>query len=379
MGCHLALLSEEIPVKTLGLLVNPIAGMGGSVGLKGTDGVLEEAVKRGAKRQSGLRARAALERLLPMKEDLQILCASGAMGQDIAEELGWKVRIVYQAGPYTSSLDTIAAAKAMREADLLLFAGGDGTARDIVAAEVTGPVIGIPAGVKIHSPVYAIRPEAAGELALRYLSGGCGRLREAEVVDIDEAAYRTGHVNTSLYGYLQVPDDRDFLQHGKSPTPVSEHGQQLGIADEMIDRMKSGVYYLIGPGSTTRTLMDELGLPNTLIGVDLICDKKLIQSDLREEDILRHIAERETHLVITPTGGQGYLLGRGNQQLSGAVMKKIGKERMHILATKEKLFHLEGRPLLVDTGDEETDRMLSGYVRAIVGYREEQMVRISSQ
>lgn len=363
-------------MKTIALLVNPIAGMGGSVGLKGTDGVLEEAVRRGARQRAGLRAHLALEQLLPIKDEVRILCASGDMGETIAKELGFFTETVYQCTPYTSPQDTIAAAKAMSSVSLLLFAGGDGTARDIVSSGIQIPVIGIPAGVKIHSPVYAIRPEAAGELAVRFLKGSGRRLREAEVVDIDEAAYRDGIVRTSLYGYLSVPDDRDFLQHGKAASPPSEHSQQLSIADEMIERMQENAYYLVGPGSTTRTLMDELDLPNTLIGVDLICRKELVQSDLSESDILKRLDEKQTYLILTPTGGQGYLLGRGNQQISAEVMRRIGKERLFVLATKEKLFQLHDRPLLVDTGEAEVDQMLSGYVRAIVGYHEEQMVRI---
>ena len=186
-------------------------------------------------------------------------------------------------------------------------------------------------------------------------------------------------MNTSLYGYLQIPYERRFLQNSKAPSPLSERSQQVNIAWEMLDQMRSGVYYLIGPGSTTQTLMDVLELPNTLIGVDLICDKKLVQSDLCEREILARLAERETHLILTPTGGQGFLLGRGNQQLSPAVLRQIGRERLHVLATQEKLFHLSGRPLLVDTGDREVDAMLSGYVRAIIGTMEEQVVKISGE
>jgi len=365
-------------VKTVGLIVNPIAGMGGSVGLKGTDGVAEEAIRRGAKPRAAERAALALKRLLPIKDELRLLCPSGEMGERLARELGFDPE-VYVCGEKTSARDTVTAAKAMADADLLLFAGGDGTARDIVSAGVCCAVIGIPAGVKIHSPVYATRPERAGELALQFLQGGCRHTREAEVVDIDEASYRDGRVRTSLYGYLKIPDERDFMQHGKAPSPVSERGEQESIAAEMIGRMRKNVYYLIGPGSTTRTLMDRLGLTSTLLGVDLVCNRKLVQADLSEKDILRRLEERETHLVLTPTGGQGYLLGRGNQQLSAAVLGRIGRERLYILATREKLFHLGGRPLLVDTGHAETDRMLSGYARVIVGFMEEQMCRISGE
>ena len=366
-------------MKKLGLIVNPIAGMGGSVGLKGTDGVAAEAARLGAVRRAGERAAAALKELLPAKDEICVLCASGEMGETILEKLGFPhVQVVCRCEGETTADDTIRAARAMAGADLLLFAGGDGTARNIYEALGEKTVaIGIPAGVKIHSPVYAIRPEAAGKLALRYLEGKCRRTQEAEVVDIDEAAYRDGRVSTSLYGYLCIPDERNYMQHGKAPSPVSEHAQQESIACDMVERMLPDTYYLIGPGSTTRTLMDEMGLPDTLIGVDLICNRQLVQSDLNEADILKRLDEKLTHLIVTPTGGQGYLLGRGNQQLSAKVLRRIGKENLHVLATKEKLFHLRGRALLVDTGDEEVDKMLCGYVRVIVSYREEQMCRIS--
>lgn len=366
-------------MKAVGLIINPIAGMGGSVGLKGTDGVVDEAIRRGAKPTAQARAALALKQLLPMKDSLQMLCPSGEMGEQLAQELGFDTEVVHGCTGKVSSRDTVAAAQAMAGVDLLLFAGGDGTARDIVSAGVHCTVIGVPAGVKIHSPVYATRPERAGELALRFLQSGCRHTREAEVVDIDETSYRDGRVCTSLYGYLNVPDDRDFLQHGKAPSPASERAEQESIAAEMIHRMQEDVYYLVGPGSTTRALMDELKLPDTLLGVDLVCNRKLVQADLCEQEILQRLDENETHLVLTPTGGQGYLLGRGNQQLSAAVLRKIGRERLHILATREKLFHLEDRPLLVDTGDADADRMLSGYARVIVGFMEEQVCRISGE
>ena len=367
--------------KTLGLIINPVAGMGGSVGLKGTDGMYEEALRRGAVPHAGERAALALKALLPLKEELLVLTASGKMGETVAKELGFRVQVVHTCTPESScASDTIAAAKAMSGADLLLFAGGDGTARDIYSAVGEKMVaLGVPAGVKIHSPVYAIRPEAAGELALSYLRGSCPQTQEAEVVDIDETAYRDGRVSTSLYGYLQVPYERRFLQSSKAPSPLSERSQQVNIACEMIHQMQPDIYYLVGPGSTTRTLMDVLQLPDTLIGVDLICNKQLVQSDLCEQDILRRMDEKETHLIITPTGGQGFLLGRGNQQLSAAVMRRIGRERLHVLATQEKLAKFLGHPLLVDTGDPEVDKMLSGYVRVIIGLMQEQLCKISGE
>ena len=367
-------------MRKIGLLVNPIAGMGGSVELKGTDGLAEEAARRGALPRAPLRAEAALQTLRPLREDLSVLCAAGAMGESEALAQGFSVQTVYAPEPSTTSRDTFEAAKAIEAAgaELLLFAGGDGTARDLVSTGVTIPCVGIPAGVKIHSPVYAVRPEAAGELACRFLKGERRRTKQVEVVDIDEAAWRNDQVSTCLYGYLTVPDDRSLLQHGKAASPASEAAQHNSIASEMAKRLKPGCYYLIGHGTTTKALMDGLGLEDTLLGVDLIADGKLVQKDLCEADILRRVREKETYLVLTPTGGQGFLLGRGNQQIGPAVVKAIGKDRLFVLATKEKLFNLQGRPLLVDTGDPEADAAVSGYMRAIVGLGEEQMIRVSA-
>ena len=196
-------------MKKLGLIVNPIAGMGGSVGLKGTDGVLEKALELGAVPRAPIRARKALEELLQIKDDIEILTCSGSMGEDEISGLGFRVRIVHkQKGSKTYNSDTLAAAKAMlkEEVDLILFAGGDGTARDIYrAVEEKAVVVGIPAGVKIHSPVYAQNPSKAGELAKLYLTGKMTKIEEVEVLDIDEDAYRAGNVSVSLYGYLKIP------------------------------------------------------------------------------------------------------------------------------------------------------------------------------
>lgn len=365
-------------MKQLGFLVNPIAGMGGSVGLKGTDGLYEESVRRGAVPHAPQRAAEALVRLLPLCSELEILSARH-MGYELARELGFAVREICPVeSAKTTREDLIRCARAMDHAALLVFAGGDGTARDIAeAVGLTIPAVGVPAGVKIHSPVYAVSPAAAGALALEYLRNG-GEMAETEVVDIDEAAYRNDVVSTRLYGYLAVPQLRRYLQEKKAPSPASEKQAQFFIAEEMAGRMEPGVSYLVGPGSTLRTLFEFLHLPKTLLGFDLICNKRLVRADVSEREILKHLDQGcHTELILTPTGGQGYLLGRGNQQCSPAVLHRIGKEGIHILATREKLFSLRGRPLYVDTNDIALNRQLSGYYRAIIGWHEEQVCRVS--
>lgn len=286
----------------------------------------------------------------------------------------------YTAAGHTDAADTIELAKKLLEeqVDLLLFAGGDGTARDIYeAVELKVPCVGIPAGVKIHSPVYAKNPQAAGRLALMWLTGKVQKTEELEVLDIDEERYRREELSTRLYGYLLVPREKTLTQNRKAPTPVSETASIEAIAYDIIEAMEPETCYLIGAGTTTRGIMHLLGLKNTLIGVDLICGKKLVAADLYGDTILSYIKGRRTKLIVTVTGGQGYLFGRGNQQLTPEVIKEIGKENIIILATKAKLAALGGRPLLVDTYDEACNLSLCGYYRAVTGYGEYTMCRVT--
>ena len=366
-------------MKKLGLIINPIAGMGGAVGLKGTDGVLAEAVLRGAFPQAGKKTVRALKKLSGLKGGFAVLSCGGGMGADALAAAGLPCETIYQPGETPGAKDTKAAALAMLSAgaDIIAFVGGDGTARDIY--EAVGekiPVLGIPAGVKIHSPVYAQSPEKAGELLSLYLSGQTALVREAEVLDINEDDYRAGIINTRLYGYLKVPFERRFMQGGKSPSPASEKEGQLSIAASIASEIEDGICYFVGPGSTTRTLMERLQAENTLLGVDVIYNGKTIAKDAAEKELLKYMENKPAKLIITPTGGQGYLLGRGNQQISPQVIKGLGKSNIIVAATPAKLASLGGNPLLVDTGDPETDELLRGYFRVVTGYREVVMYRV---
>ena len=380
-------------MKKLGLIINPIAGMGGSVGLKGTDQGVEEAIRRGAQPRAGERVKAALTKLIEIRDQITVYTYPGDMGGELAKSLDFPTVLLTAAGTdavdadsgdtaagHTDAADTIELAKKLLEeqVDLLLFAGGDGTARDIYeAVELKVPCVGIPAGVKIHSPVYAKNPQAAGRLALMWLTGKVQKTEELEVLDIDEERYRREELSTRLYGYLLVPREKTLTQNRKAPTPVSETASIEAIAYDIIEAMEPETCYLIGAGTTTRGIMHLLGLKNTLIGVDLICGKKLVAADLYGDTILSYIKGRRTKLIVTVTGGQGYLFGRGNQQLTPEVIKEIGKENIIILATKAKLAALGGRPLLVDTYDEACNLSLCGYYRAVTGYGEYTMCRVT--
>ena len=364
----------------LGLIVNPVAGLGGSVGLKGTDGKVEEALKRGATPKANLRAKEALTELLPIRDDIVIVTGHGKMGEDTAKELGFQVVCPGNEGADSSCEDTIALAKILvkEEVRMILFAGGDGTAVDVykgVGNEF--PCLGIPSGVKIHSPVYANSPKNAGELTKLVLEGKEEHIKELEVLDIDEELYRQSIISTKLFGYLQVPYKKTYTQNRKSPTPDSEKYNIESIGLKVIDQMEDDTYYLIGAGTTTRGIMQELELPYTLIGVDIIKDKKLVANDVYGSKIMEIIKGHKAKLVLTITGGQGFLFGRGNQQITPEVIRAVGKENIIIIATKEKIMALRGEPILVDTNDRELDKEISGYYKVICGYNESAVARVS--
>lgn len=369
-------------MKKLGLIVNPIAGMGGRVGLKGTDGVLDRALELGAVPQASSKAKHALEVLTDIKDEIEIITCSGDMGEDISKKYGFNTKVIwYSKSNRTDNKDTIKAADKMlaEKVDLIVFAGGDGTARDIYNAVREGMVvIGIPSGVKIHSPVYAQSPFKAGELAKLFLQGKITQVKEAEVLDIDEEDYRLGKVNTKLYGYLKIPFEKKYMQNRKAGTPLTERASQNSIALDVIDNMEEDTIYVIGPGTTTRVVMENLGLSYTLLGVDLVCNKQLLLKDASEKQILNEISNRKYKLIITPIGGQGYLFGRGNQQISSEIIEKAGNKNIIVIATKQKISDLRGAPFLVDTGDEKVDAMLSGYIKVIVGYREQIIYQVKS-
>ncbi|MFC1783458.1 ATP-NAD kinase family protein [Planctomycetota bacterium] len=363
-------------MKKVGLIINPIAGMGGPVGLKGTDGsaILTEALKRGARPHAQQRCMEALKQLTPLQDQIELLTCPDKMGQAAAEKYGFSPRVVGTISTsQTTAADTQNAAQLMRDAgvDLLLFVGGDGTARDIYNAVGDSVVtLGIPAGVKIHSGVYASNPMDAGRLAVMYLKEQTRTVIEAEVMDIDEESFRRDILSARLFGYLKIPFEKMYVQCTKAASSSTEAHDQQAIAHDIIDHMIDDCYYIIGPGTTTRAIMEQLNLSYTLLGIDLIYNRKLVGKDLSEAQLLKKIKDQPTKLIITPIGGQGYILGRGNQQISPAVIRLLGKDNIIIIATGQKIRSLYGRPLLVDTGCAATNQLLSDYYKVITAYRE---------
>ena len=368
----------------LGLIINPIAGMGGRVGLKGTDGdaILQQALSLGAVPEAHAKVRQALVELLPLQSKIRIYTYPGAMGEDLARELGFQTTVLGAIGTQTTAEDTMAAAKKMLEeqVDLLCFAGGDGTARNVAAVIKTAlPVLGIPAGVKIHSGVFASHPQAAGKLAFKFFSGEELELIDGEVMDIDEEAFRAGVVTTRLYGVMRIPLAPEFIQMTKSGgNQAPEREVLLGIAERIVEEMEDHpeTLYIIGSGSSLSPIMEILDLPNSLLGIDVVRNRELIAQDVNEQEILELIGDQPARIIVTVIGNQGYVFGRGNQQISAEVIKQVGKENVLIVATRNKIDTLQGRPLLVDTGDQEVNSLFNGYIRVITTYSSELMTKI---
>ncbi len=372
-----------------GLIINPVAGLGGSVALKGSDNVAHEALELGASAKANLRARQALELILPYQEDIVFITAPHLMGQSLCQELGFDHQVIELSDSNALALDllssseqdTLEAATAIKAlgVDLLLFVGGDGTARNIYTAVGDSfPVLGIPAGVKIHSSVYAVTPGSAGKILESLITNQLVTLMDADVMDIDESLFRQGIVKAKRYGEMQVPASLRYMQAVKMGGQESDELVLADIAADVIKEMDDQLF-VIGSGSTTAFLMEELALDNTLLGVDLVQDQTLLASDVTEKQLLEAISQhRDVKLVITLIGGQGHVFGRGNQQLSPAVIRAIGQENIMVIATKTKLEALNNRPLIVDTGDCELNKQLSGFIKVTTGYNDYVMYKIEN-
>jgi predicted polyphosphate/ATP-dependent NAD kinase len=356
-----------------GLIVNPVAGLGGAVGLKGSDGADLQARARslGAVPHAAERAGRALRRLEQRTSDVTIVAAPGELGANVAAAHSLPVDVLpipVRTGPTTAD-DTRAAARGLvsHGVDLILFAGGDGTTRDLHdAVGGTVPVLGIPTGVKMHSGVFATTPESAGDVAAAFLVAGDAALtREGEVVDVDDDL--DGVIATRLYGALRVPDDPHRVQPMKaSAPPVSDEAALAAVCASIADGMDPRRLYVVGPGTTMRRVLERLGLEKTLLGIDVVRAGRLVASDASEQQLLELLEDEPATLVVGVVGGQGALVGRGNQQLSPAVIRRIGAENVEIVAGLHKLLALDPPVLHVDTGDPALDEELCGYRRVHV-------------
>jgi len=375
-------------MKRIGLVINPIAGMGGRVGLKGTDGVVEEAISRGAEPRATQRAIEALERLKEaytrhrLKEEILWLTAGGEMGEDelTSMDVGkWEIEKVHDPGDRTTGEDTRETVRKAIEAgaSLIVFCGGDGTARDVFSIAGKHPIFGIPSGVKMHSGVFAVDPRTAGELLEFYIRGEMAT-GEGEIMDLDENLYREGQWNIKLFGIGTTLFEPAFVQTGKFV--VEELGTEVFIS-EISDDIKERIeeepdsVFVLGPGGTLEAIGEAIGIDKTLLGIDIVKGRKLLGRDLSEEGVL-DILEREgvgrgtpAYLVVSPIGGQGFFLGRGNLQLSPGVIRKIGYRNIIIVSVPQKLDRTE--TLRVDTSDHDLDMEIRAQksIKVLTGYR----------
>ena len=371
----------------LGVIVNPYAGLGGTVGLKGSDGeaTVAEAFNRGAEPRAMARMRRALQVLLPWREQLHLFCYAGDMGESCAVALNLAYTLVgCPSAQITTAGDTCEAARVLmaQGVDLILFAGGDGTARNIADAVGTRQaVLGVPSGVKMHSGVYAITPEGAGHIVQLLLEGKWVPIVEQDVKDIDEDAFRAGQVRARFYGTLLVPEAPQFLQQVKNSGARVDELAQIDVASEVIEHLVDDTLYIVGPGSTTQVLLQQMNLAGSLLGVDLMRNQQLLATDVTAQDISNALDQHtgEVRIIITAIGGQGHIIGRGNQQLTPDILRRVGKENIQVIATREKILALQGRPLLVDSHDPVLDKTFAGYLPVITGYRERIMYPVGIQ
>jgi len=368
-------------MKKLGLIVNPVAGMGGRVGLKGTDGeeVLKKALAMGAKPVAPWRAAEMLKKLAPVKNRITLVTCPREMGENEARGAGFGPEVIGSiTSGKTTAEDTKRAALDMAKVgvDLIAVVGGDGTMRDVydeIKNEV--PVLGVPAGVKVHSAAFSTSPEAAAETVMKFLWEELP-LKEAEVMDVDEEAYRSGRLSAKLYGFVLTPYEPTLIQGMKvaSLEAEVEVEQQSAIAKHVVEMMEPKTIYFLGPGTTTSAVAAALGGEKTLLGVDVVKNKKITVRDVNEKEILRQLNE-DGVVIVSPIGGQGFILGRGNQQFSPDVLRRVGKENVWVLATPQKLSLTP--TLRVDTGDPDLDKEFKGYIRVTTGYRETHVVKIA--
>lgn len=392
----------------IGLLVNPIAGVGGPAGLAGSDGVdvQRAAQASGSVPRAAERAVAALRVLAASAPDARVLTIGGTMGESAVRDAGLVPVVVASGASPSTAADTVSAVHALRAggATLILFAGGDGTARDVATALASGPasgpgsacasastsretparprnpatrgflagdgflaVLGIPAGVKMYSAAFAVSPAVAGAVAAEWVAAGGLPVAEVDVLDADENELRRGETRPRLFATLPIPMRPGRTQARKSASPADEQAAVRAAAAGAVAQMRPGVSYLLGPGSTMREVARLLGISGTPVGVDVVRDGSLVLAGASEGELREIVATGPARAVVTVIGGQGFLLGRGNQQLSAAVLRGIGSDPLLVVAAEQKLIDLQGAPLLVDTGDATLDASLAGFVRVITG------------
>ena len=375
----------------LGLLVNPDAGLGGRLGLKGSDGQAEIARSMGAQDRSGPRMRAMLDHLITISKEnldgIQWYVSKGRMGTDWISPAISSLEVIHSSSSSTDADDTSQLVGSMigSDIDLLVYAGGDGTTRDVVAAlseygRPELPIIGVPTGVKMHSGCFASSPKAAAEVLSAWLEGDL-LLSSTEVLDLDEDLYRQGKWVVKLYAEAITPASPRWMQGSKMRVEASGEEEIIqGLADHVRETLIDDRMMIVwGSGGTLRTIGGILGFELNTLGIDITVGGNIIGSDLNENEILSALKEHQGDviLLLSPMGGQGFLIGRGNLQLSPDVLRIIGVNRVLGIVTPAKMLTL--RSLRIETGDSEMDQRFSEkkYLKVLQGYRTTRVLKVS--
>ena len=373
----------------IGIVVNPDAGLGGRLGFKGSDGRAKEARDAGAVDRAGPRMQQCISKfkellassLNRMGVSPSIVAWSGRMGGDWLDGFEFEQR--KESPKESTAQDTSNLVHDLLEAevDVILYAGGDGTTRDIVNA-LDGnetPLIGVPGGVKMHSGCFATTPKASAEVLLAFLQGDL-MVAITEVMDLDEETYQKGEWKVRMYGEAWTPSSPRFMQGAKEQVErASESDTIEGLANHIGNLIDDDPELMViwGSGGTLRRMGEHLNVELTLLGID-IQHKGTIHSDLNEQQLLQHLVgyEGPRLLLLSPMGGQGFLIGRGNLQLSPDVLRAIGFESILGVATPSKLLGLSS--VRIDTGDPLLDEEYQQrrFVKLLQGYRTTRVIRI---
>ena len=355
----------------LGLVINPIAGMGGKTGLKGSDGsnTLKKALSLGAKKESAIRAEQALLPLKFMINKFSLITCSAEMGEKSCKKIGLKTDYIIDIDKkITTGIDTIKAVKIMarKQVSLILFSGGDGTACDIFyALQDKIPILGIPAGVKMHSSVFGTSPNAVGSLVSRIISNHSDTFptSTAEIMDLDEDMRRYDQIRTRLIGYATIPSDKFLVQNPKSYVQLNDEESINGISEYLENKLDKEATYIVGPGRTTQNFLNRIGVSGTLLGVDVLKGRKLIGRDVNSRGLEILTRDGLLYIISGIIGGQGFLFGRGNQQITAEIIQRVKKENILIIASTKKIYELPRQCILIDTGNQKLDNELAGYVK----------------
>ena len=377
----------------IGILANPDAGLGGRLGLKGSDGQAELARSKGAEDRSGPRLESMIRHFSKIHRDesrqIEWITSTGRMGTDwIPDELDiGTISEAHQSPGKTSASDTADAVEILLESgiDLLVYSGGDGTTRDIVSALSSSetpemPVIGVPSGVKMHSGCFASSPKAAAEVLSAWIHGDL-LVSSTEVLDLDEELYRKGKWVVRLYAEAFSPNSPRWMQGSKELIQTeSEEEIIIGLSDHIEESIaEEGHLVIWGSGGTLREIGANIGFELTTLGIDATSGSEQVGTDLDESGLIELLDSHDgpVTLLLSPMGGQGFLIGRGNLQLSPTVLSLIGIDNILGVVTPAKL--LTVRALRIETGDDSLDQEFASkrYMKVLQGYRTTRILPVS--